>query len=156
MENAVQVSCFDCPLRPDKAFCNLPADTLEGFDTIKTIAFYPRSAILFHQGRPTRGVYMLCNGHAKLTMCSSTSGQLTLRIAGPGEMLGLSAAVSGTRYEVTAEMLDNSQVAFVRRKEMLRFLRLHRDACLQVVHLLSQNLHTAYDRVREVGHLDAS
>ena len=48
-------------------------------------------------------------------------------------------------------MLDNSKVAFVRRKDMLRFLRMHRDACLQVVHLLSQDLHTAYDRVRAIG-----
>jgi hypothetical protein len=48
-------------------------------------------------------------------------------------------------------MLDNAQVAFVRRKDMLRFLRAHRDACLQVVHLLSQDLHTAYDRVRAIG-----
>jgi len=106
---------------------------------------------LFTEGRPARGVFMLCDGRAKLSVCSGNGRRLTLRIAGPGEMLGLSAAVSGTPYEVTAEMLDNSQVAFVRRKDMLRFLRMHRDACLQVVHLLSQDLHTAYDRVRAIG-----
>ena len=83
-------------------------------------------------------------------MSSGNGRRLTLCIAGPGEML-LSAAVSGTPYEVTAEVLDDSQVAFVPRKDMLRFLRGHRDACLQVVHLLSQDLHTAYDRARAIG-----
>ena len=74
-----------------------------------------------------------------------------LRVAGPGEVLGLSAALSGKSYEVTAEMLDDAQVAFIRRKQLLRFLREHREACLQVVHLLSQDLHVAFDRVRTVG-----
>jgi hypothetical protein len=48
-------------------------------------------------------------------------------------------------------MLDDAQVAFIRRKDLLRFLRDHREACLQVVHLLSQDLHVAYDRVRSIG-----
>jgi len=39
----------------------------------------------------------------------------------------------------------------VRRKDLLKFLRNYRVACLQVVHLLSQDLHAAYDRVRSVG-----
>jgi len=63
----------------------------------------------------------------------------------------LSAVLTGAPYEVTAELLDNAQVAFVKRKDLVRFLRQYRDACLQVVHLLSADLHTAYDRVRAVG-----
>jgi CRP/FNR family transcriptional regulator len=74
-----------------------------------------------------------------------------LRIAGPGEVLGLSATMSGKPYEITAEVLDNAQVAFVRRKDLLKFLRDYREACMQVVHLLSQDLHVAFDRVRTVG-----
>jgi CRP/FNR family transcriptional regulator, cyclic AMP receptor protein len=74
-----------------------------------------------------------------------------LRIAGPGEVLGLSSTLSGKPYELTAETLDSSQVVFVKRKDLLRFLREHPDACLQVVHLLSGDLHGAYERVRAIG-----
>jgi hypothetical protein len=42
-------------------------------------------------------------------------------------------------------------VASVKRKDLLTFLREHREACLRVVDLLSQDLHIAYDRVRSVG-----
>ena len=59
--------------------------------------------------------------------------------------------MSGKPYEVTAELLDNAQVAFVRRKDLLKFLKENQDACMQIVHLLSQDLHTAFDRVRTVG-----
>ncbi len=151
METALQQSCFDCVLRPDRLFCDLPADALEAFDSIKTITRYERGNSLFHEGQPARGIFVLCEGRAKLSICSENGKRLTLRIAAPGEVLGLSASLSGGSYEVSAEMLDNGKVAVVQRKELLKFLRNHREACLQVVHLLSQDLHIAYDRVRSVG-----
>jgi CRP/FNR family cyclic AMP-dependent transcriptional regulator len=151
METAPQQSCFDCVLRPDRLFCDLPADALEAFDSLKTVALYPRASALFHEGQSARGIFVLCEGRAKLSISSEAGKRLTLRIAAPGEVLGLSASLSGGTYEVTAEMLDDGRVAQVPRKELLKFLRSHREACLQVVHLLSQDLHTAYDRVRTIG-----
>lgn len=151
MESATHHSCFNCELRPDRVFCDLPAEALHAFDSIKEITVVPRGATLFAEARQPRGVFVLCEGRAKLSVCSDNGKRLMLRIAGPGEVLGLSASMSGKPYEVTAEMLDASQVAFIRRKDLLRFLRDHREACLQVVHLLSQDLHQAYDRVRSIG-----
>lgn len=151
MESAIQTSCFDCALRPDRLFCDLPADALEAFDSIKTIFIYPRGATLFQEGHPARGIFVLCEGRAKLSVCSEAGKRLTLNMLAPGEVLGLSACLAGGPYEVTAETLDQAKVAVVKRKDLLKFLRNHREACLQVVHLLSQDLHTAYDRVRSVG-----
>jgi CRP/FNR family transcriptional regulator len=112
---------------------------------------YPRSTILFAEGRPVRGIYLLCDGRAKLSICSDTGKRLTLRVAGPGEVLGLGATLSNTPYEITAELLDNSQVVFVRRKDLMKFLREHREVCMEVVRMLSQDLHGAYERVRSIG-----
>jgi len=151
MENAIEQSCFDCSLRPDRLFCDLPTGALEAFDSIKSIVIYPRNATLFAEGSPARGIFLLCEGRAKLSVCAEKGRRLTLRIAAPGEVLGLSASLSGSPYEVTAETMDEARVAVVRRKELLKFLRHHPEACLQVVHLLSQDLHNAYDRVRSIG-----
>ena len=151
MDSATRASCFNCELRPDRTFCDLPADALQAFDAVKSLNLMPRGATLFVEGRAPRGIFVLCEGRAKLSVCSENGKRLMLRVAGPGEVLGLSAAMAGKPYELTAEMLDSSQVAFVRRKDLLRFLRQHKVACLQVVHLLSQDLHAAYDRVRSLG-----
>lgn len=121
------------------------------FDEIKSLAAYPKGSILFSEGRPVRGIYILCDGRAKLSICADNGKRLTLRIAGPGEVLGLGAALSNTPYEITAELLDASQVVFVRRKELMKFLRDHRNICMQVVNMLSQDLHGAYERVRSIS-----
>lgn len=151
MESAAHQSCFKCELRPDRLFCDLPAEALLAFDNIKSVFKVPRGEILFQEGRLPRGIFVLCEGRAKLSVCSETGKRLMLRVAGPGEVLGLSATMSGKPYEITAEALDNVQIAFIKRKDLLKFLRDHREACLQVVHLLSQDLHVAFDRVRMVG-----
>jgi CRP/FNR family cyclic AMP-dependent transcriptional regulator len=151
MESANQQSCLTCDFRPDRIFCDMPADSLKDFDEIKSVATYPRNTILFAEGRPVRGIYLLCDGRAKLSICSDSGKRLTMRVAGPGEVLGLGAALSNTPYEITAELLDTSQIVFVRRKELMKFLREHPDVCLQVVRMLSQDLHGAYERVRTIG-----
>jgi CRP/FNR family transcriptional regulator len=129
----------------------MPAESLKAFDEIKSTAAYPRGTVLFAEGRAVRGIYMLCDGRAKLSICSETGRRLTLRVAGPGEVLGLGATLSNTPYEVTAELLDNSQVVFVRRRELLKFLRENRTVCLEIVRMLSQDLHGAYERVRAIA-----
>jgi CRP/FNR family transcriptional regulator, cyclic AMP receptor protein len=151
MESAIQQNCLECALRPDRVFCDLPTNVLAAFDRVKSKIACPRNTVLFREGQRARGVFVLCEGRAKLTVCSESGQRLTLHLAVPGEVLGLSAALSGTNHEVTAELMDDAKVAMVKRKELLNFLREHREACLHVVDLLSQNLHIAYDKVRSVG-----
>ena len=137
MESASHLSCFSCDLRPNRTFCDLPAEALQAFDGIKSITVSPRGTVLFSEGRPPRGIFVLCNGRAKLSISSEAGKRLMLRVAGPGEVLGLSSSLSGQPYELTAETLDSCQVVFVKRKDLLKFLRDYSDACLQIVHLLS-------------------
>lgn len=151
METVPDPSCQSCDFRPDRIFCDMPIGSLQAFDGIKSTGAYPRNTILFSEGRPVRGVYLLCDGRAKLSICAEGGKRLTLRVAGPGEVLGLGAALSNTPYEITAELLDSSQVVFVRRKELVKFLRENPDVCMQVVRMLSQDLHGAYERVRSIG-----
>jgi CRP/FNR family transcriptional regulator len=151
MESSSQPSCLDCSFRPDRDFCDMPTDALQAFNAIKTHSVLPKGTLLYEESKSPKGIYLLCDGRAKLTICSEQGKRLMLRIAGPGEVLGLGATLSSTPYEVTAELLDTSQVVFVKRKDLLGFLREHPDACMMIVQMLSQDLHGAYERVRSIG-----
>ena len=151
MESAIQDSCFKCLTRPDRLFCDLPAEALQAFDNIKSSAQYARDSVIFREGQAAHAIFIVCEGRVRLSVCADAGKRVTFRVAGPGEVLGLSATVCGGDYEVTAESLETSRLASVRRKDLLRFLRQYREACLHVVSLLSQDLHTAYDRVRAIG-----
>ena len=48
---------------------------------------------------------------------------MILRLTGPGDLLGLSAALNDLPYEVTAETLEPTVLKSVRRAEFLEFLQ---------------------------------
>ena len=144
-------SCLTCKLRADKIFCNLPQATVQALEAIKYTTAYPKGAVLFVEGQAPRGVFILCRGRVKLSICSSDGKTLILKIAEPGEVLGLSASVSGKPYELTAETLDPCQVNFVKREDFLRFLREHNDVCLRVAEQLSEKYNTACHEIRSLG-----
>jgi len=144
-------SCVTCKLRADKIFCNLTAHTVQALEAIKYTTAYPKGAVLFVEGQAPRGVFILCRGRVKLSICSSDGKTLILKIAEAGEVLGLSASVSGKPYELTAETLDPCQVNFVKREDFLRFLREHNDVCLRVAEQLSEKYNTACHEIRSLG-----
>ena len=147
----MQASCNHCAFRPERPFCDMSADATRSFDEIKEQSILEKGALLFAEGRPARGVYLLCDGRAKLSICSESGRRLMIRVAGPGEVLGLGASLSGQAHEFTAELLDAAQVVFIKRKDLLKFLRENPAICMEVVRRLSDDLHGAYERVRSIG-----
>ncbi|MGE0407480.1 MAG: Crp/Fnr family transcriptional regulator [Candidatus Korobacteraceae bacterium] len=143
--------CSECTLREKYLFCDLPIPALEHLDRIKSTAAYPKGALLFLEGQAPRGIFVLCAGRAKLSTSSADGKTLILRIAQPGEVLGLSAAISGKPYEVTVEILEPAQANFVSRDHLLDFLRQHGEVAVRVAQELSNNYHSAYQEIRSLG-----
>jgi CRP/FNR family transcriptional regulator len=143
--------CFSCHLRSDNFFCALSQESSEAFNHIKHAAVFPESAVIFIEGQSPRGVFMLCQGQAKLSIASPEGKAFILRIAKPGELLGLHAVVTGKAYEVTVETMRPCQLNFVSRKDFLQFLKTHGDACLKAAQHISRDYQDACDVVRSVG-----
>jgi len=144
-------SCLSCPHREDRLFCNLPQSALQHLSEITSVASYPKGATLFVEGQSPRGVFIICAGRVKLSTSSVDGRTLILRVADPGEVLGLAAAVSGKPYHATAEVLEPAQLNFVPRTEFLSFLSQHGEAALRVAQLLSETYQTALNEMRMIA-----
>ncbi len=143
--------CLTCKVREDRLFCNLSPTAVQSLDEIKSLAVYPKGALIFVQGQPCRGVFVLCTGRVKLTVCSRNGKALILRIADPGEILGLSATLSGKPYSMRAETQVPCELNFIKREDFLQFLHNHGDACIRVAQQLASNFHTATEQVDLLG-----
>jgi CRP/FNR family transcriptional regulator, cyclic AMP receptor protein len=144
-------TCLTCPQRQDRLFCNLPPAALQRLSQITGSATYPKGATLFVEGQPSRGVFILCNGHVKLSTSSADGKTLILRIAEPGDLLGLPATISGRAYEVTADVIEPTQANFIGHTDFLSFLRDHGDAALRVAQDLSETYQSAFAEMRTIG-----
>ena len=144
-------SCLTCKLRADRIFCDLPASALQTFETIKYATSYPEGAVLFVEGQMPRGIFVLCKGSVKLSIGAANGRTMIVKIAEAGEVLGMSATVSGKPYAVTAETIDPCQVNFVKRDDFLRFLKEDPEVCFKVAEQLSEKYHNACREVRALG-----
>jgi CRP/FNR family transcriptional regulator, cyclic AMP receptor protein len=136
-------NCLSCPHRAERLFCNLPEASVRTLSAITSSAFYPKGAKLFVAGEPARGIFILCSGRVKLSTLSVDGKALILRISVAGEVLGLPANVTGTCYELTAEVLEPAQSNFIPRNDFLAFLKDNGEAALRVAQQLGETYHMA-------------
>jgi len=141
-------SCATCTLRGQRAFCALSSSTLASLDKLRYTTTYPRGAVLFVEGQAPRGLFVLCQGRVKLSVCADDGKTLILRIAEAGEVLGLGAAISGKPYEATAGTQEPCQVNFIRREGLARLMREHSELALRVAENLSETYSTMCREVR--------
>jgi len=97
-------------MRSANTFCGLSPAALQSFEAIKYATAYPRGAVLFVEGQNPRGIFVLCKGRVKLSLCSSTGKTLIMKLVEPGEVLGLSATISGKPYGVMAQTAEPCQI----------------------------------------------
>ncbi len=140
--------CLSCNLCSEGFFCRLPAPVIEAFQKIKFTLSYPAGATLFAEGQACRGIYILCKGRVKLSSTSSQGQTLILKIAQPGEVLGLNASVSKVSHQMTAETGQPCQLNFVKRDDFLTFLTDHSEANMQAAIHLSRDCQEAYQHLR--------
>ncbi len=144
-------NCNDCEVRGDRLFCNMSPSTVSALDTIKFTGVYPKGSLLFVEGEQPRGVFILCSGRAKLTTSSTEGKVLIVKIAEPGEVLGVSATILGKAYEVSAETIEPAQLNFIKREDFLKFLNMEPEACMHTAQQLSEKYHAAQREIRSLG-----
>lgn len=107
--------------------------------------------MLFRRGAPVSGLYVVDSGRVRIFLPTPHRRPQLLEIAGPGTVLGLSETMSGDDYRVTAQAEDQVTASFVPRDSFVEFLRLNCDYCMQVVRLLSEDLHGLYHKFRSIS-----
>ncbi|MGB9074567.1 MAG: cyclic nucleotide-binding domain-containing protein [Terriglobales bacterium] len=130
---------------------HLSPDLWQALHGIKSIRVYSKGTTIFEQGTPAAGVYVVESGQVRLLLTTNQSRPQLLEVVGPGTILSLSESMSGNNHRVTAQAEDHATIAFVPRDSLLEFLRGHCDFCMQVVRLLSEDLHRLYHKFRSIS-----
>lgn len=143
-------SCLTCKLRRDKFFCSLSPEALKSLSAVSHLCTYPGGAVLFVEGQVPRGSFVLCSGRVKLSTTSREGKVLILKMAEPGDALGLSAVISGTPYELRAETAGPCQVNFIERDALMKMLERHGELGLHTAQALSKEFQSAYRDIHEL------
>lgn len=118
------------------------------FAAVQHLEHRPSGSLLHSEGEFPKALFMLVSGQIKLSMYSRTGSSCRLRVVSAGDLIGLSAAISGRPYDATAETLEPSTIAYIRRDDFLGILHESNESCFSVLQLLSRDISSCYDLMR--------
>jgi CRP/FNR family transcriptional regulator len=98
---------------------------------------FSKGTLLFIEGDRADGVFILRRGRVKFSIDSAAGRSIILGIAGPGDIVGLSAAVAGTEYEATAVAIDDGEAHLVARADLVGHLTENPDVAFRALRQLS-------------------
>jgi CRP-like cAMP-binding protein len=73
------------------------------------------------------------------------------RILGPGSVVGLPAAVAGTPYSLSADVVEDAELACVPQKALADCLRQNPALCFEVMDILSHEISHTRSAIKNSG-----
>jgi CRP/FNR family transcriptional regulator, cyclic AMP receptor protein len=137
--------------RKGEFFKALSIEALADFERLLAPSAYPAGLVIFSETQPCSGIYVVLEGEVKLSINSSDGRRLSFRIARAGEVLGLSSAISGGAYEMTADALYPAKVAHISRSVFLQFLSRYPSVYQVVAREMVRTYNAACEQLRMVG-----
>jgi CRP-like cAMP-binding protein len=128
----------------------LQPDLFKALQGMKPAQQFAKGAILFEQGSLATGIFLVESGEVRVLLPAGQAQRQLLEVAGPGTILGLSESMAGESHRITAVAGEETTAVFIPREEFLEFLHKHCDFCMQVVRILSEDLHGLYHKFRSI------
>lgn len=128
-------------------FCGLKGEALAQYLAIASETSRSRGECLFREGETPKCVFVICSGRVKLSVSSREGKTAILRIAGAGEILGLSSAMSGTPHETSAEAVEFCRVKAIRVNDFVRFLQEYPEASAEATTCLLRDYRVTLNNV---------
>jgi CRP/FNR family transcriptional regulator, cyclic AMP receptor protein len=134
------------------SFCkNLAPEALSEFGSITTCSSCAAGSEIYGEDQIPARVFILLQGQVKVSISARSGRRLILRIAKPGEVLGLSSAFSGNFYEETAQAISPCNLISLRCPDFAAFLVRHPSAFHAVMREFGVQYEQACARLRMTG-----
>jgi len=111
---------------------------------------HPRGKVLFAEGEPARGVFILRTGRTTVSISSSEGKLVILRIARPGDVLGLNCVLRNAPYNTTVKTLESCRSDFIPRRELVELTEESQQAARAISQILSRELAELTERARSL------
>jgi CRP-like cAMP-binding protein len=119
---------------------DLPLDDLGEFQACRVAGLYKPRQVIFHEGTPAGGLYVLCQGTVKVYQSDRFGRHFIIDVVTPGSVLGELGSDDDEPYSASAEALTESQLAFLPRERLVCFLERHPKTAVRLVAALSKAL----------------
>jgi CRP-like cAMP-binding protein len=124
---------------------------LQALAHYEVIEAWPAAIQLFREGEDPAGVYVLLSGDVDLVFSSRAGVVKPLRLAGAGQILGLSCIVSGRAHDCSATTRTSAVTGFIPKTTFLKLLDENPPLWFSVLQMISSEINSCYDCMRTLS-----
>lgn len=136
-------------LKDFRIFSDLKDKDLEKLrEGVRRIQYGP-GEIIFQEGAPAFGFYLIFEGMVKLVKRSMRAKSQILKIIGPGEILGETTLFDKGSHNAYAKTLGPVLVGFIERGDFFYFLERHPKTVFRLYEKLSEELKAFQNKLAE-------
>ncbi len=146
-----KIQCETCPVRAHGVICELPTETLADLRAAGAAVNYRRHQVVFAEGQPVPGLYIVCSGAVKLYHADRFGHEHVIDVALPGTAIGEVGVDPTRRMSVTAETVAETQLLVVPNQALPAFLDRNPRAALRMMAALSQALGRTQRKLRDLA-----
>lgn len=146
-----KLQCETCSTRSAGAVCDVPLEALDDFRAAGSSSIYRPRQVIFAEGGPCDGLYLICSGAVKVYHSDRFGRDHILEIAGPGAVLGELPYDTEQRLSSSAEVMVESQICFLGRERLVRFLQKYPMTAVRLIGALSCELAAARRKVKDLA-----
>ena len=146
-----RIACDQCAVRQLTCFADLDAEGLGEFQGCRMSGLYKPRQVVFHEGTPAAGLYVVCQGIVKLYRSDRFGRDFIIDVATPGAILGELSLDDDETYSSSAEALTEAQLAFLPRERLVHFIERHPDVAVRLIATLSKALAGARRKAGELA-----
>lgn len=141
-------------LRDVSLFAPLPEEEVNVLSRQVVRQQYGRNELIFSQGDPGDGLYIVTRGHVSISRQNPDGDELILAIYEPGEYLGELALFDEEPRSASAITIEDCEVLFLSRVGFRSFLESHPSAIFTCLEVIVRQLRRCTDLVDEIALLD--
>lgn len=146
-----RINCDTCKVREDGGLCGVPGEAFEDFRSIASRVVYRPRQVVFAEGMPCTGLFLVCHGTLKLYHSDRFGRDHIVDVVGPGSILGDFAVAGGEAHSVSAEAVTECQLSYLPRERLIDFLRRYPASALSLIETMSRELASTRRKVRDLA-----
>jgi len=135
-------------------FAQLPRDALDELTARVRRRRYRRGELIFVQGDPSRGLYIVSEGRVKLSLTSPEGREVILDLLGPGEVFGELALLDGEPRSTDAVAVEPSELLLLDRDEFLTYVRQRPELAIDLLSILARRLRRETQVLQDAAFVD--
>lgn len=137
-------------------FAGLAPAQIAKIQAIARVAEHDRRGVLFREGEPAEGIFVLLSGRIKIYKLSPDGKEHILHVVRPGQAFAEAAVFMPGGYPAFAEALEKSKALCLPKKEFLELLSQEPAISLAIIATLSRYLKQFADRIEDLSLKDVS